>query len=168
MGRSDVSAGRTALLWIKFVLAGLIIAFCTLLGWFASGKYRARRSFYLQFNELNNKYLSELKFARKPLTQFLKESRFKGDFEKFVGEFSRSRNVKTEYSYLTQTEKEYVAEYFSMLGRGDSHSQSGYFTAQSEGLNQKKEAIEKEAKSRSELYLKLGLLAGLAFVILIV
>ena len=86
------------MLWLKFVLAGLIIAFCTLLGWFASGKYRARKSFYIQFNELNDKYLAELKFARKPLTQFLNESHYKGDFEKLVHEFSKNRNLQIEYS----------------------------------------------------------------------
>ena len=156
------------MIWLKFVLGGLIIAVCTLLGWFASAKYRARKSFFGQLCSLNEKYLAELKFARKPLSQFLSENHFTGDFEKTIAEFIKNHNVKIEYSYLTQAEKEFVGEYLSMLGKGDSHSQSGFFSAQMEELSTKKQKCEKEAKTCGELYLKLGLLAGLAFVILIV
>ena len=55
-----------------------------------------------------------------------------------------------------------------MLGRGDALSQSGFFSARRAALEQKKADTEKEAKARGALYLKLGLLAGLAFVILII
>ena len=156
------------MIWLKFVLGGLIIAFCTLLGWVASGKYRARKSFFMQLSALNDKYLAELKFARKPISQFLSENHFVGDFEKYIQEFSKHRSVDTNYNYLSREERDYISEYFSMLGKGDSHSQNSYFSAQVETLLDKKSAYEKEAKSRSELYLKLGLISGLAFVILIV
>ena len=71
-------------------------------------------------------------------------------------------------AFLTDEEKKECADYFSMLGKGDAFSQSGFFTARRAALAQKKEESEKEAKARGELYLKLGLLAGLAFVILII
>ena len=57
---------------------------------------------------------------------------------------------------------------FSMLGTGDALSQKNYFSAQTAALTRKRENGVKEAKSRGELYVKLGLLAGLAAVILIV
>lgn len=156
------------MLWLKFLLSGLVIAFCTLLGWFASGKYRARRSFFSQLCSLNEKYLAELKFARKPLTRFLSELLLTGDFKKSTEEFIAGRSVKLEFSYLKEEEKALISEYFSMLGKGDSRSQSGYFSSKSGELSEKKTQAEKDAKSYGELYLKLGLLAGLAFVILIV
>lgn len=156
------------MLWLKFLLGGLIIAFCTFLGWFAAGKYRLRKSFYTQLCSLNEKFLAELKFTRKPLLQFLTENTYSGDFAEVIARFIKSREVKLDYGYLTQEEKEEIGEYLTMLGRGDSHSQSGYFSSQTETLLEKKSTAEKEAKSRGELYLKLGLLAGLAFVILIV
>ena len=55
-----------------------------------------------------------------------------------------------------------------MLGRGDAQSQQSCFSAQKAILEEKKADSEREAKTRGELYLKLGLLAGLALVILIV
>lgn len=156
------------MLWIKFILGLLVIAFCTFLGYLASSKYRDRRSFYAQLSDLNEKYLAELKYARKPLKKFLSEFEFKGDFEEVMHRYLTDRSINIDYSYLSKAEKESAAEYFRMLGRGDSHSQSGYFSAQAEQLLSAKNQSAKEAKSYTDLYLKLGLLAGLAFVILIV
>lgn len=156
------------MLWLKFVLGALIIAFCTLLGYFAAGKYRSRRSFFSQLNAFNEKYLAELKFSRKPLSLFLKEFSFSGDMAATFEEFQKSRAIKVDYPYLTEAEKSFAAEYLSMLGKGDSHSQSGYFSAQAAGLSESKKKSENDAKSYTDLYVKLGLLAGLAFVILIV
>ena len=55
-----------------------------------------------------------------------------------------------------------------MLGKGDAFSQKGYFEMQKSALEEKKTKSTAEAKRHGELYLKLGLLAGLAIVILIV
>ena len=156
------------MLWLKFLLGVLIVAFCTFLGYCAAGKYRARKSFYSQLNAFNEKYLAELKFSRKPLSQLIKEFSFTGDLAETMGKLQKTRTVAVDFAYLTKEERSYIAEYLSMLGRGDSHSQTGYFSAQASLLAESKKKSESEAKSYTELYLKLGLLAGLAFVILIV
>ncbi len=154
-------------MWLKFVLAGLVIAFCTLLGYFAAGKYRARRSFFAQWSDLNEKYLSELKYRRAPLPEFLKECKLTGEFGK-AAESSLKGNGELKAAFLTEEEKKDALVYFGQLGRGDSRSQLGFFEGKRALLLTKKEGAEKDAKERGELYLKLGLLAGLAFVILIV
>lgn len=154
-------------MWLKVLLCGLTIAFCTLLGWLAAGKYRARRSFFAQLSDLNEKYLAELKYRRTPLPEFLKNCEFTGDFQKTVQSFS-AREEKLDLGYLTAEERAETLAYFRGLGRGDSASQIASFENKRAALLAKKTASEKEAKERGELYLKLGLLAGLAFVILIV
>ncbi len=156
------------MLWIKFVLGILIVLFCTFLGYLFAAKYRERKSFFAQMYELNEKYLAELKYARKPLAKFLSDMNFKGDFAQVIKGFTADRSISLKYSYLSKEEQAEAEEYLKMLGRGDSHSQNGYFSAQSEELLARKNKSEKEAKSYTDLYLKLGLLAGLAFVILIV
>lgn len=161
-------AGRTALLWIKFALAAIIVLFCTFLGFFASQKYRDRRSFFSDLYSFNQKYLAELKFSRKPLSELLGDTEPKGDFFLALKEFLGARKVNLCKSYLTKEEKDFVLEYLQMLGRGDSHSQSGYFSAQDAALFKWKEESMKNAKNYTDLYLKLGLLGGLAVVILIV
>lgn len=155
-------------MWLKLLLSGAIIAFCILLGYFASGKYRARKKFYSQFLSFNERYLTELCYARKPLAVFLNEYAYEGDFGKAVASFTEKRRLPQSLSYLTREESAYVADYFAMLGKGDSRSQNEFFRLQKGEIEAKKTGSESEAKSRTELYLKLGLLAGLAFVILIV
>lgn len=154
--------------WIKLLLGLITIAFCVFLGYLAAGKYRSRKAFYLQFAAFNERYLNELCYSRKPLSDFLAEYPYTGDFGKTIDRFSQTRTVKIDHSFLNQEEQTYCSDYFDMLGKGDVRSQSNYFSAQSGTLNAKKEESEKAAKSYGELYVKLGLLAGLAFVILII
>lgn len=155
-------------MWLKLLLGALIVAFCALIGYFAAEKYRARKRFFAAMSAFNDKYLSELKYARKPLPVFLKENVFQGDFGAAVNEFSLSRKLPAKKSYLSADEQSKVEEYLNMLGRGDAHAQSGYFESRREELSALRDLCEKEAKERGGLYLKLGVIAGLAFVILII
>lgn len=155
-------------MWIKIILSVCIVAFGTLIGYLAAEKWRARRNYYVQFCSFHERFLNELNYARKPLADFLREYTYKGDFAKLLQDFSRERRAEVKFKYLTKEEKTESENYFSMLGKGDAFSQKGYFSAQTALLAQKRDQSQKDAKSRSDLYLKLGLLAGLAVVILIV
>ena len=64
-------------------------------------------------------------------------------------------------------ERAEAQRYFQQLGRGDARTQAVFFSAQAARLNALREQSAREAKARGELYLKLGLLAGLALVVLI-
>lgn len=153
--------------WIKLLIAGLIIALSTLLGYVAAGRFRARGKFFAQMCAFNERFVNELSYGRKPLSEIAADQP-SGDFGKLLSEAAAFRVPDVRQAYLTKEEKQDVTDYFSLLGRGDSYSQIGFFTAKKTALSEKKAAAEKEAASRSSLYLKLGLLAGLALVILIV
>lgn len=155
-------------MWLKFLLAALIIAFCVFLGYLAAGKYRARKKYFNQLALFNERYLSELSYTRKPLAEFIASFPYAGDFDKSLKGLTENRNAKVDFSYLNADERKLCGDYFTALGTGDSDAQKGYFSAQKRNLEEKKTESEKECKVKSELYLKLGLLAGLAFVILIV
>ena len=156
------------MLWLKIVICIAIVAFCTFLGYVAAGKYRARKRFFTQYFLFNERYLNELGYTRRPLSAFLKEYAYTGEFGKTVTSFMESRQLKLSFSWLNGDERAECGNYFSMLGKGDALSQKGYFTSRQGLLAEKKAACEREAKTRGDLYLKLGLLAGLAFVILII
>lgn len=156
------------LLWLKILLCGCSVAFCVMLGYLAANRYRNRQKFYCQLYSFNERYLSELGYSRKPLPQFLKEYEYTGDFRKTLDLYSGRADQLVPHTFLTEEERKECTDYFAMLGKGDARSQSGFFSAQRAPLAQKKEDCEKEAKARGALYLKLGLLAGLAFVILII
>lgn len=154
-------------MWLKGLIAALVICFCTLLGYLAADRYRSRAKFFSQFEEFNLRYLGELAYSRKPLERFLSSANATGDFERVI-EDVKSRAPVRKIPCLTKEEQLRVEDYLSMLGRGDSFSQSEYFSARKAELADSKQKAEAEAKARGSLYLKLGLLAGLAFVILIV
>ncbi len=155
-------------MWIKLLLCGLLIAFCVTLGWLAADKYRVRMRFYSQFASFNERFLEELAYTRKPLSALLDPEHYRGEFAKLL-EKARTHDLSgIRFSFLSKEETEEVRDYFMTLGRGDAVSQNAYFSARSKMLADRKEASAREAKTRGDLYLKLGLLAGLAFVILIV
>ena len=155
-------------MWLKFVLSGAVIAFCIFLGYLASAKYRQRKKFFGQLSEFNARYLNELSYERKPLGTLIEGFACSGDFKKTLVKFQEKHDSSVHYSYLTAEEKKECGDYFDMLGRGDAFSQKGFFEMQKSALEEKKTKSATEAKKRGELYLKLGLLAGLAIVILIV
>lgn len=155
-------------MWLKLLVSAGVIAFGVFLGYLAAEKYRKRNKFYLQFSEFNARYLTELCYERKPLSEFLNGFSANGDFKKMLTDYREKRETAVRYSFLSAEEKKACESYLNMLGRGDALSQRGYFEMQKPFLEEKKAKCGKEAKERSELYLKLGLLAGLAIVILIV
>lgn len=155
-------------MWIKLLLCVLIVAFCTFLGYFAAGKYRSRRKFYQQFVAFNERFLHELEYARRPLQELIQNGDLSGDFARMLEFHAARKEFELNFSYLTKEERTECKEYLSMLGTGDAHSQRSYFASQMRSLAEKQQASEKDAKERGELYLKLGVLAGLAFVILVI
>ncbi len=155
------------MIWLKLLIGALTVALSVAIGYVLAGKYRERSKFYAQMYAFNERYLSELAFSRKPLADLIAQGEYTGDFAKLL-EGARKGGDEPKLSYLQKEEREDAAEYVFMLGRGDSNSQTGFFDAQKHILEQKKQTAEREAKARTALYLKLGLLAGLALVILIV
>ena len=155
-------------MWLKILISVAVVAFSTALGYLLSGKYRARRKFYEQFCLFHGQYLNELSYTRKPLTDFLKEHEYTGDFAKAIKNTVQSRGAFEKLSYLSKEEQSACENYFSMLGKGDALSQKSFFGAQTQELEAKRADGEKQAKSRASLYIKLGLLLGLAIVILII
>ena len=156
------------MLWLKLLLACCVVLFSVALGYFAAEKFRNRARFYTQLHAFNERYLNELGYARKPLSSLLDGYAGNGDFQKTLRILAAEHKISLKYSYLTDEEKKECANYLSMLGRSDAHTQREYFGGQRNALSEKKSACAKVAKEKGELYLKLGLLAGLAFIILIV
>ena len=153
-------------MWGKIFVSLLVIAFCTGLGYLAAMRYRSRKKFFTRLLDFHEKFLNELGYARRPLSAFLKEQPQEGEFGKFLEAAIQRASYSSEF--LTKEENAQLSTYLSMLGKGDALSQRGYFASQTSAIETWKNASEKEAKERGDLYLKLGILAGLAFVILIV
>ncbi len=155
-------------MWLKLAVCALIVAFGVAIGRFASHKYRQKGAFYAQFFSFNERYLNELTYQRRPLREFLLTGGFSGEFEGMLKAFEGGRIAAFKLDFVSEEERGEVHDYFSMLGRGDSRSQTEFFFTKKDYLREKKRRCGEEAKKYTDLFCKMGLLAGLAVVILIV
>ncbi len=163
---------------IKFFLGIAIIAFTSFCGYLLAKKYRQRKSFFMQFKTFNERYLSEVSYYRRPLFSFISQYSYKGEFSLLLKDFfeniKKEGNIMEEiltyqeYAFLKKEEKTLVVNYFQMLGKGDSASQKGYFSAVQEEIKKLEQIAGTECKKYGDLYVKLGFLFGLLVLILIV
>ncbi|MBO5411969.1 MAG: hypothetical protein J6A38_02640 [Clostridia bacterium] len=162
----------------KFFLGIAIVAFTSFCGYFLAKKFRQRKLFFAQFWEFNERFLSEIAYYRRPLREFIFKYSYKDEFAFLLEEyvvFLKERFMDDRmfldnpaFSFLKQEEKGVVSDYFLMLGKGDSASQKGYFTAVKETLKKLQTESEIACKRYGDLYIKLGFLCGLLILILIV
>ena len=160
---------------VKFLLGVAMVAFTTFCGYLLSKKYRKRRLFFHELYAFNERFLSEIAYYRRPIKEFVTSHVFYGEFNDFLADFFLSVDDgtpfyadDTEYAFLREEERRFAAEYFRMLGRGDSLSQNKYFSSVKSNLVQYKEETEKDSKRYGDLYIKIGFLCGLLILILIV
>ncbi len=165
---------------LKLLIGLAVVAFCGFLGYFLSKKYRKRKEFFLQFSQFNERFLTEISYSKRPITKFLTAYPYKGEFDVLLEAFYQSlyldraggRQVflfgKQELPFLSADELTFTQDYFNNLGKGDSDAQKKYFSAAQLQLCAWKEKGVQDGKKYGDLYIKLGLLAGLAALILIV
>lgn len=161
----------------KFILGVLLVALGSFLGYLFGKKYRKRKQFFAQFCQFNDCFLAEITYARRPLSQFLTSASYRGEFALLIDDYMQNLEQASafvellqkdsEYSFLKSEDKGWIADYFYMLGRGDSQSQKSYFQSQKERIESSRTAAEKEDKRYADLYIKLGFLCGLFILILI-
>ena len=89
------------MLWLKLLLAGCVIAFGVGMGYFAAGKYRSRARFFAQLHDFNERYLTELGYARKPLSVLLKEYTGSGVFQRTLGRVTSAHVAQVGFSSLS-------------------------------------------------------------------
>jgi len=165
---------------IKFIVGIAIVCFTGFCGYFLAGKYRKRKAFFAQMNAFNERFLNEISYYRRPISEFAAQYPYVGDFRVVLYGFlscldigrKNGENVSDIQSYypdyFTADEKKFLSDYFGMLGRGDCSSQKAYFNAVKPTLTDYKKQAETACQKYGELYLKLGFLLGLAIVVLIV
>lgn len=165
---------------IKFVLGVCIVAFTSFCGYVLSKKYRQRKSFYLQFYQFNERFLSEIAYYRRPIKEFIAKYAYQGEFSELLEEYVQTLGVENRnpserdfvglstFSFLSKDETDFVNDYFLMVGKGDSSSQKAYFGSVKNALSEKKDAVQTESKRYGDLYIKLGFLLGLAILVVII
>ena len=162
----------------KFLLGIVIVAFTSFCGYLLSKKYRRRKVFFSQINEFNERFLNEMSYYRRPLTEFFSKYEYTKEFKFLLDDYIQTlRNGQTslekaletaDYDFLKKEEKSFICDYFNMLGKGDSVSQKAYFSSVKECLKKQANEAMIESKRYGDLYIKLGFLCGLFILILII
>ena len=163
---------------IKFLLGVAIVGFTSYCGYLLAKKYRQKKMFFSQFREFNERFLSEISYARRPIEEFVSKYAYNGEFEVLLNDYfsgikersaeERSMTDLPIYSFLSKEEKVFTEDYFLMLGKGDSASQKGYFSSVKDTLNKMQFEAETSCKKYGDLYIKIGFLCGLLILILII
>lgn len=163
---------------VEFFLGIAVVAFTTYCGYLLSKKYRKRKTFFEEFFQFNEFFLTEVTYYRRPIIEWINEKTYKDEFNILIYEYVRRVKEQipiygimeedTTYVFLKTEEKSTIETYFSMIGKGDSVSQKNHFTVQRERLASWQKKAEEEAKKYGDLYIKIGFLFGLFILIIIV
>ena len=163
---------------LKLFIGICLVAFTSICGYLFAGKYRKRKMFFAQFYEFNERFLSEVSYYRRPLCDFIANYAYIGAFNELLQGYYTDIKEKSlfdrrildleDFSFLKKDEKVVIADYFLMLGRGDSASQKGYFSTVKSTLSKLQIQAVDEGKRYGDLYIKLGFLSGLLLLLLII
>lgn len=163
---------------LKILLGISLVAFSTFCGYAFAKKYRKRKDFFLKMSVFNERFLNEVAYYKRSLSEFAKSCSEKGDFGVFAVSFLHGlgrkdllvdcKNALENMGYFSLEEREFIIEYFSSLGKGDSGTQLQYFSAIKTSLNEYIVAAKADYERYGRLYVKLGFLCGLTILILII
>ena len=166
---------RLAFKMVQFAVGLAVVIFSTYCGRAMAKRYKLRKCFFSEMWEFNTQFLTELGYGKRPLQELILSYPTKGEFVWLLSEVLRGRFERKKmpadlstYAYLTDDEKRFILEYFQVLGKGDAHSQKLYFSQAGNSLQSLKIKAADEYGKKAELYTKLGFLAGLAILIIVV
>jgi hypothetical protein len=149
---------------IKFFVGIALVAFTSYCGYFLAGKYRKRGLFFAQFQEFNERFLSEIAYFKRPVGEFLAKKSYRGEFAEFLELYYKNianpQAIQTalftvDYAFLNKEEKMVIFDYFFSLGKGNAISQSAYFNGMKVTL---KTLIENAEKDNIEACVENGVL----------
>ena len=163
---------------MKWVLMAMLFCLCVAVGYFSSLKYRKKLAFYSALIMLAQKLDVEINFSRERIKKLINNFDVKSksnllgvdkafnDYLEKGGELTSERLFEKN-SPIKQEEKEVVTMFFKSLGRSDVENQ----TKEIKNFISRFEKFLSEASQDNKKYgslgTKIGIIAGLAVVILL-
>lgn len=163
---------------MKYFIIIFIFILCVFIGYIFSIKYKKRKNFFSSIITLANKLSLEINFSRERLKILIENSDFSSKKylyeidKKFVDFLDKKSELTEEYlfekiDFLTKEEKEIVYMFFKTLGRSDVENQTKEIQNFLKRFSQSYEQCESQQKKYGPLSVKLGIVAGLFFAVLI-
>lgn len=159
--------------YIKWVLGGAAIIICVLLAYKLSEKYRIRQKFYGDFYLFNKRMCDEMNFTRNTLLSVFSSFSADAPFQAVLNAYRTDLTERKGFSceglwFLSEDEKHSAEEYFAALGKTDAQTQLNFLRAYDATLRTCSESATADKKKYVKMYIKLGLLTGVAVLILLI
>lgn len=162
---------------MKYALIIIVFLCCVAFGYFLSNKYTKRKKFFSSLISLANKLSLEINFSRerlKVLIENFDDSNKKNLFgvdKKFVDYLDKKSDLNqqelfSKLDFLKNNEKDYVFLFFRTLGRSDVENQTKEIQIFIKRFCEIKDVCDAEQKKYGVLSLKLGVIAGLFFAVI--
>lgn len=175
--REYMGQDREAVMKIFFIAA--IFCVCVVIGWRFSNKYLRRKKFFASLITLADKLSLEINFSRERLKVLLEncdENTKKNLLEidkRFVDYLDKKCELTGEEIFkkadiLKNDEKDAVLLFLKTLGRSDVENQTKEIKNFVAKFNEIKSGCDQEHKKYGSLSLKLGVIAGLFFAIILI
>lgn len=164
---------------MKYFFILLVFLLCCAVGYFFSVKYMKRKKFYASLIALADKMSLEINFSRERLKVLLQnfdpntKKNLLGIDANFVRYLDKACELTSEEifpkaSCLKNDEKETILLFLKTLGRSDVENQTKEIQTFISRFSEIKQKCDEEQKKYGTLAIKLGIVAGLFFAIIII
>lgn len=162
---------------MKYALIILVFCICTLVGYIFSAKYQKRKKFYDSIIILADKLSLEINFSRERLKVLLQnfdssnKKNLLGIDERFVDYLDKKCELTSEEIFkktdvLKPDEKDFVLLFLRTLGRSDVENQTKEIQSFVARFSDIKNQCDQEQKKYGSLSMKLGVIAGLFWAVI--
>ncbi len=163
---------------MKYILIVVVFAICCGVGYFFSTKYMKRKKFFTSLIALADKLSLEINFSRERLRVLLEnfdaatKKNLLGVDENFVAYLDKKAELSSEEIFkkadcLKSEEKDAVLLFLKTLGRSDVENQTKEIQSFNSRFLEIKAKCDEEQKKYGGLAIKLGIVAGLFFAIIL-
>ncbi len=151
---------------MKMLIGVMGVIFCTIIGKILSEKYIKRKNFYCDFYNFNQKMKSEISFKQSSIKSII-EKLNNQTFRAYLNQTVILGDDDLSVSFLNNEENDFLKEYVNNIGIFDKDSQLLYLNSvDSQIKTLYKNSFDEEKKYR-KLYVKLGFLFGLIFLVIV-
>jgi hypothetical protein len=153
----------------KLLLVALSCAAGLLVGAFFSNSLKRKRDFFSELLSFIDSVTNDILFRQDGIRAVASsfQGNCKSKLKSVLEEYSRTPDVIPSFSFLAKGESRIVSDFFSGLGKADLNTEKSELSNVRCKVEEFDNFYKEKCRTRCSMFLKLGLLAGLAFGILI-
>lgn len=162
---------------MKYIFIGLVFCLCVFVGYIFSVKYTKRKKFFSSLITLADKLSLEINFSRERLKVLIENfdsasrKNLLGVDEKFLEYLNKNCELTADEIFkkatiLKQDEKDLLLLFFKTLGRSDVENQTKEIQSFVSRFSEIKTQCDAEQKKYGALSMKLGIVAGLFWAVI--